>query len=104
MIDIPGFYLDGRNSATTSPTLAALPIEAEGDAPSSRRTSFSGSGRRAGSVSGRSSSSGPSSRSTSFSLPVEAKGEISANKRDLGEEVEVEEMDPESNYRFLNIY
>jgi protein phosphatase inhibitor 2 len=63
--------------------------------------SLSSTGRPGGSGSGRSASAN-SSRSTSFNLPTEAKGDINADRRDPGEEVEVEEeMDEESMYTSL---
>lgn len=105
-LEIPDFILGGRNSAPnsnpTSPTLTTSPIEGDSSGPPSRRTSLSSTGRPAGSVSGR-SSSGHSSRSTSFNLPTEAKGEITSERRDRGEEVEFEEeMDEESKLYHYN--
>ena len=100
--DIPNLDLGGRynapNSDPTSPTLTSSPVEGNASGPPSRRTSLSSTGRPSGSGSGRSGSAN-SSRSTSFSLPAEAKGEISVDRRDPGEEVEFEEeMDEESTF------
>jgi len=94
--DIPNLDLSGRYSALssnpTSPTLTSSPFEGNASGPSSRRASLC----RSGSGSGRSASAN-SSRSTSFSLPMEAKGEITTDHRDPGEEVEFEEeMDEET--------
>jgi protein phosphatase inhibitor 2 len=96
--DIPNLDLSGRysapNSNPTSPTLTSSPVEGNASGPSSRRTSLSSTGKPTGS--GRSASAN-SSRSTSFNLPPEAKGEIAADGRDLGEEIEFEEeMDEET--------
>ncbi|KAJ7167652.1 hypothetical protein C8R46DRAFT_1093698 [Mycena filopes] len=106
--EIPNLDLNGQyvwtngSSNPTSPVLSPSPTGADGSGPSSRRTSFSSTGR-SGSVSGRSGSasgrsgSGNSSRSTSFNLPNEARGEIRADERETGEEVELdEEMDEET--------
>jgi len=96
--DIPNLDLSGRcsapNSNSTSPTLTSSPVEGNASGPSSRRTSLSSTGKPTSS--GRSASAN-SSRSTSFNLPMEAKGEIAADQRDLGEEIEFEEeMDEET--------
>lgn len=97
MLDIPNLDL-GRMSCSPSAMSSALD---DSSAPSSRRTSLSSTGRPGGSVSGR-SGSGTSSRSTSFSLPEGAKGKISKDGKDLGEEVETdeEEMDAEGMLLF----
>lgn len=96
--DIPSLDLGFTYSASigTSPTLTSSPVEGNASGQSSRRTSLSSTGRPAGSGSGRSGSA-TSSRSTSFNLPSEAKGEITVDRRDPGEEVEFdEEMDEET--------
>jgi len=95
--DIPNLDLSSRfsapNSNPTSPVLSSSPIDGNASVPSSRRTSLSSTGRS----SSRRSASAGSSRSTSFSLPTSAKGDISSDHRDPGEEVEVEEeMDEET--------
>lgn len=105
--DIPnldlGFTYNASNSGPTSPTLTSSPVEGSASGQSSRRTSLSSTGRPAGSGSGRSGSA-TSSRSTSFNLPSEAKGEITVDRRDPGEEVEFdEEMDEESTF-YHNIH
>jgi len=98
--EIPNLDLGGRYSAPssnpTSPTLTSSPVDGNLSGPSSRRTSLSSTGRPTGSGSGRSGSAN-SSRSTSFNLPTEAKGAITADGGDPGEEVEFEEeMDEET--------
>ncbi|KAJ7724918.1 hypothetical protein B0H16DRAFT_1540244 [Mycena metata] len=106
--EIPNLDLNGQyvwtngSSNPTSPVMSPSPTGADGSGPSSRRTSFSSTGR-SGSVSGRSGSasgrsgSGNSSRSTSFNLPNEARREIRADEREMGDEVELdEEMDEET--------
>ncbi|KAJ6616218.1 hypothetical protein B0H10DRAFT_1405844 [Mycena sp. CBHHK59/15] len=106
--EIPNLDLNGQyiwtngTSNPTSPLVSPSPTGADLSGPSSRRTSFSSTGR-SGSVSGRSGSasgrsgSGNSSRSTSFNLPNEARHEIRADGREPGEEVELdEEMDEET--------
>ncbi|KAJ7223944.1 hypothetical protein C8J57DRAFT_1391036 [Mycena rebaudengoi] len=102
--EIPNLDLNGQYVWTngTSPLMSPTSTGADGSGPSSRRTSFSSTGR-SGSVSGRSNSasgrsgSGNSSRSTSFNLPNEARREIRADEREPGEEVELgEEMDEET--------
>jgi len=99
--DIPSLDLGSHFSNQSSPTQGQSPVSATGpnaSASSSRRTSFSSTGRSS-SVPGR-SSSGSSSRSTSFNLPNEAKGDIRAHRpAGPGEEEEVEEdeeLDEES--------
>ncbi|KAJ7771138.1 hypothetical protein DFH07DRAFT_804998 [Mycena maculata] len=107
--EIPNLDLNGQyvwTNGTSNPTSPLLvspsPTGADTSGPSSRRTSFSSTGR-SGSVSGRSGSasgrsgSGNSSRSTSFNLPNDARREIRADGRETGEEVELdEEMDEET--------
>ncbi|KAF9464800.1 hypothetical protein BDZ94DRAFT_440816 [Collybia nuda] len=97
--EIPNFDLDGNyippNRETASPIMSVSSTGADTSGPSSRRTSISSTGRSA-SASGRSGSA-TSSRSTSFSLPSDARGEIRADSREPGEEVEFEEeMDEET--------
>ncbi|KAI0080821.1 hypothetical protein K474DRAFT_1564800, partial [Panus rudis PR-1116 ss-1] len=97
--EIPNLDLSGQAS---SPTTSIPPISPSstgatgGDtsAPSSRRTSFSSTGRAPST--GR-PGSGTSSRSTSFSLPNEARETIrDLNGRQPGDEIEDEEMDEET--------
>jgi len=100
--DIPSLDLGGHFSNPNSPIQPQSPVSttgADASAPSSRRTSFSSTGRSS-SVPGRSSSRS-SSRSTSFNLPSEAKGDIRAyrpaeprNEEEVEEEEE--ELDEES--------
>lgn len=78
------------------------PTDADTSGPSSRRTSLSSVGRPS-SVSGR-SGSGNSSRSTSFNLPNEARGEIRADKRQPGEEVELDDEMDEESWSFISLY
>ena len=97
-VEIPDLDLGRRQceSPPESPTVSSTGADTSG--PSSRRTSFSSSGRPG---SGRSASAS-SSRSTSFSLPGDAKKEIGSNsKGEAGEEVETEEeMDEEGWYLY----
>ncbi|CAK5262857.1 unnamed protein product [Mycena citricolor] len=119
--DIPGLDLDNGQYIWTngahaggpsdSPVMATSPMPSEpgsaigpGSGPSSRRTSFSSTGRsgslgRSGSASGR-SGSGASSRSTSFNLPSEARHEIREDGMGRAEAQaeleEDEEMDEET--------
>ncbi|CAK5275295.1 unnamed protein product [Mycena citricolor] len=119
--DIPGLDLDNGQYVWTngahaggpsdSPVMATSPMPSEpgsaigpGSGPSSRRTSFSSTGRsgslgRSGSASGR-SGSGASSRSTSFNLPSEARHEIREDGMGRAEAQaeleEDEEMDEET--------
>ncbi|KAK2465999.1 hypothetical protein APHAL10511_001640 [Amanita phalloides] len=90
--DIPHLNLGGQlaESPPQSPTVSSTGADTSG--PSSRRTSISSSGRPG---SGRSGSAS-SSRSTSFSLPNDSRKEIRLGSREHGEEVEMEEMDPEA--------
>ncbi|KZT71495.1 hypothetical protein DAEQUDRAFT_724010 [Daedalea quercina L-15889] len=99
--DIPAFDLNGRatSPAAVSPERAASPISSTGatgggSAPSSRRTSFSSTGRTS-TPSGR-PGSGRSSRSTSFNLPDDARETIRLDGRQPGDEIEFEEMDEET--------
>jgi hypothetical protein len=95
--DIPNLDLSGRYTPSSNPGSSGIPSPTDADTsgPSSRRTSLSSVGRPS-SASGR-PGSGNSSRSTSFNLPNEARREIRADKREPGEEVELdEEMDEES--------
>lgn len=106
-IEIPSLDLNGRYSASsshpTSPTLSTSPTGADTSGPSSRRSSIASVGRPGASSSGRSGSAN-SSRSTSFNLPNDARGEIRSDKREPGEEVEVEEeMDEESMFLCVTI-
>jgi protein phosphatase inhibitor 2 len=101
-IDIPNLDLSWRYTPSSNPSSPGLPSPTDADTsgPSSRRTSLSSVGRPP-SVSGRPGSSN-SSRSTSFNLPNEARREIRADKRQAGEEVELdEEMDEESQLLIL---
>ncbi|KAF8897859.1 hypothetical protein BD779DRAFT_1639288 [Infundibulicybe gibba] len=85
------YPLSDKEHEVESPTVSSTGADASG--PSSRRTSISSTGRPGSARSG----SATSSRSTSFNLPNEARGEIRADKREVGEEVEFgEEMDEES--------
>ncbi|KIY73894.1 hypothetical protein CYLTODRAFT_416550 [Cylindrobasidium torrendii FP15055 ss-10] len=92
--DIPDLDLNGR--FPDSPTRSARslsPTGADTSGVSSRRTSFSSSGKP---PSGRSNSTA-SSRSTSFNLPDEERTEIRAEPQDPTSEVEFdEEMDEET--------
>jgi protein phosphatase inhibitor 2 len=100
LLEIPTFDLNGQYIPSKRPTspdkLAVSPVITASSGPSSRRTSFSSAGR----PSDRSGSA-TSSRSTSFSVPNDtSRGEIRADPRIAGEEVEFdEEMDEESEYR-----
>lgn len=98
--DIPSLDLNGRTASPISPVRTQSPSNSStaatggGSAPSSRRTSFSSTGRA--SVSGR-QSSGSSSRSTSFNLPNEARDIIRLENQQPGDEIEFEEeMDEET--------
>ncbi|PCH40885.1 hypothetical protein WOLCODRAFT_137055 [Wolfiporia cocos MD-104 SS10] len=97
--DIPALDLNGRTaSPVASPARAQSPSSSTGatgggSAPSSRRTSFSSTGRTS-TPSGR--GSGRSSRSTSFNLPDDARETIRLEGRQPGDEVEFEEMDEET--------
>jgi protein phosphatase inhibitor 2 len=98
MSDIPLLDLNGRFITTSPPHSPTSPTNADTSGPSSRRTSISSTGRPPASVSGRSNSSGQSSRSTSFNLPDEARKGIRAESGEPGDEIEVEEMDEESEF------
>ncbi|KAK0499634.1 hypothetical protein EDD18DRAFT_1152018 [Armillaria luteobubalina] len=92
--DIPDLDLNGRYMSA-SPARSVSPTGADASGPSSRRTSFSSTGRPS---SGRSASTA-SSRSTSFNLSDEARSGIreDGRGRDPGSEVELdEEMDEET--------
>ncbi|KZT05625.1 uncharacterized protein LAESUDRAFT_726916 [Laetiporus sulphureus 93-53] len=96
--DIPSLDLNG-GSFTASPVRPQSPSSSTGatgggSAPSSRRTSFSSTGR-ASSASAR-PDSGRSSRSTSFNLPDDARETIRLDGRQPGDEIEFEEMDEET--------
>ncbi|KAK7696290.1 hypothetical protein QCA50_000944 [Cerrena zonata] len=94
--DIPNLDLNGQIASPPSPFPPSSPITASGgdSGPSSRRTSFSSTGRAPSS--GR-PGSGTSSRSTSFNLPNEARETIRLDDRQPGDEVEFEEeMDEET--------
>lgn len=98
MIDIPNLDLNGHLASPPSSIPPSSPITASGgdSGPSSRRTSFSSTGRAPSS--GR-PGSGTSSRSTSFNLPNEARETIRLDGRQPGDEVEFEEeMDEESTF------
>ncbi|KAH9833680.1 uncharacterized protein C8Q71DRAFT_772043 [Rhodofomes roseus] len=99
--DIPTLDLNARTTSPTvlSPERAASPTSSTGatgggSAPSSRRTSFSSTGRTS-TPSGR-PGSGRSSRSTSFNLPDAARETIRMDDRQPGDEIEFEEMDEET--------
>ncbi|KAI0920989.1 hypothetical protein AcW2_006102 [Taiwanofungus camphoratus] len=98
--DIPTLDLNGR---TDSPVLSmrgqspssSTGVTGGGSTPSSRRTSFSSTGRTS-TPSGQPGSRS-SSRSTSFNLPNEARDSIRLDGRQPGDEVEFdEEMDEET--------
>ncbi|OBZ70146.1 hypothetical protein A0H81_09720 [Grifola frondosa] len=100
--DIPALDLNGRVASPTAitPIRSQSPVSSTGatgggSAPSSRRTSFSSTGRSS-TPAGR-PGSGSSSRSTSFNLPSEARDVIRLDGRQPGDEVEFEEeMDEET--------
>ncbi|OCH95905.1 hypothetical protein OBBRIDRAFT_787751 [Obba rivulosa] len=98
--DIPSLDLNGRTSSPESVVRAQSPVSSTGatgggSAPSSRRTSFSSTGRTS-TPSGR-PGSGSSSRSTSFNLSNEAREDILLDVRQPGDEIEEEEdMDEET--------
>ena len=88
-----------------SPTMTLSSTGADASAPSSRRTSFSSSGRPGTSMSHR---SGSSSRSTSFNLPNETRGGRSRSpgagsggEFDYGDDVEMDEEGTVLLCRFL---
>ncbi|EPS98808.1 hypothetical protein FOMPIDRAFT_1148433 [Fomitopsis schrenkii] len=98
--DIPALDL-GRTTSppVMSPERAASPTSSTGatgggSAPSSRRTSFSSTGRT--STPSNRPGSGRSSRSTSFNLPDDAREVIRLDGRQPGDEIEFEEMDEET--------
>ncbi|CAL1700374.1 unnamed protein product [Somion occarium] len=95
--DIPNLDLNGRpmSPAVSLPPASPTSIAATGgdSGPSSRRTSFSSTGRASSVRPG----SGTSSRSTSFNLPNEARETIRLDGRQPGDEIEFEEeMDEET--------
>ncbi|CCM00428.1 uncharacterized protein FIBRA_02460 [Fibroporia radiculosa] len=99
--DIPSLDLNGRtvSPSAISPVRGMSPSSSTGatgggSTPSSRRTSFSSTGRTS-TASGR-PESGRSSRSTSFNLPDDARETIRLEDRQPGDEVEFEEMDEET--------
>jgi len=98
-LDIPdlslnaGFSLSPLEDEPASPTMTLSSTGADASAPSSRRTSFSSSGRPGTSMSHR---SGSSSRSTSFNLPRRA-----SRSRSPGGEVDFEEDDMDEDGEFV---